>query len=301
MVEKAGHKTALRNARMKWIDEGRPKGASVVEDGGDPFGEDNRIYQTERRKGDEGLAEVFEKAAAAAAERERAKTPTRDLFGDEDIYDATPRRNVGSGGAPAGQGDDGVPDEDDLDALMAEAGAGPGSTQQKAAEPPVRSIFGNGMSSRVVQPTGEPDEDDLDALMAEAEAEAAQSSSNGPPAKKSIFGDGMGKAQAAQGGFDEDDDLDALMAEAEAEAVAAQAGKYKEAVGSKPQPAGQTGEYGDDDDLDALMAEAEAEASAAAKSSGAGTEGPPKQADKAQGDVSFEAEEEVMAEMEGLW
>ncbi|AEO64918.1 2649a89d-aa88-4129-9c18-f99901bdcb14 [Thermothielavioides terrestris] len=168
MVEKEGHKTAMRNARQQWIDEDKPKPAAAeAEDD-----QDYRLHQgSSGPRQPERVAPVFEKAAQAG--KERARTPAADdLFGDDDIYNATPRRDMGST-APAGQVvNDGVPDEDDLDALMAEAEAEAQSGQSSGvASAPFTSIFGDGSKTATSAPAAEPDEDDLDALMAEVEAE----------------------------------------------------------------------------------------------------------------------------------
>ncbi|KAG4217457.1 hypothetical protein PC116_g34062, partial [Phytophthora cactorum] len=94
-----------------------------------------------------------------------------------------------------GNGDE--PDEDDLDALMAE---------EEAQRTKSTSIFGNG-TTKPSQPADEPDEDDLDALMAEAEAHQEPPKQPPNPATK-----------PTQPTLDNDeDDLDALMAEAENE------------------------------------------------------------------------------------
>ncbi|KAK4198977.1 replication fork protection component Swi3-domain-containing protein [Triangularia verruculosa] len=235
MVEKAGHKTSLRNARMKWIDELKPRGEG--EEGPtdeDPF----PIYEHEKTPKDAGrIAPVFDKA------KERQRTPDQgeNLFGDDDIYNATPR--AATNGAKSGD----VPDDDDLDALMAEAEANSG--------PPPRSIFGNGSgsifgngtsnhtSTAPSQPPANdmPDDDDLDALMAEAEAETSSSKPKElVPQRKEV--DDF-----------EDDDLDALMAEVETQTAP------KTANATKPTEPVNVVDHGDDDDLDALMAEAEAE------------------------------------------
>ena len=225
MVEKTGHKGTMRIARQQWIDEGKPRAAGAEDD------EDYRIHQ-----GHSGpqlpnrVAPIFDNAAQAA--QGRAKTPSADdLFGDDDIYNATPRQSTNSTAPSRQVASSDVPDEDDLDALMAEAEAESGAmTQQRAPgrpSAPFQSIFGGGALHAVAPgPAGEPgDDDDLDALMAEAEAEAKIPSGPGRPSQPamgaSIFGDGKPKHQTtAQGAGDDEDDLDALMAEAEAEATA---------------------------------------------------------------------------------
>jgi replication fork protection complex subunit Csm3/Swi3 len=290
MVEKAGHKTTMRNARLQWIDESKLK-AAVAEDD-----EDYRIHRgSSGPRQPDKLAPIFENTARAA--QERAKTPAADdLFGDEDIYNATPLRNTASTAPSRQVVDDAVPDDDDLDALMAEAEAGSGNRTQQASSAPFESIFGNGARTAAPAAAGEPDDDDLDALMAEAEAEthSAPARPSQPAARGSIFGDGKSKEQTTQQSVDEGDDLDALMAEAEAEAEA-QAPSRSSAPGSKDagsstQRAAKDPNF-DEDDLDALMAEAEAESDKRTAS--------PARAETAT--ASFEEDEEAMAEMDGLW
>ncbi|KAK4133526.1 Swi3-domain-containing protein [Trichocladium antarcticum] len=304
MVEKAGHKTTMRSARQRWIDEGKPRSTTFDE------GDEHLIYQAQPAAPQATrVAPIFDKAP----EQGRAKTPIDDLFGDDDIYNATPRRNAASGTAPSRQVVEGdIPDEDDLDALMAEAESEPGA-QQKAsgsASVPFDSIFGDGSRKRkVAQPAGEPDEDGLDALMAEAEADsqAVPSKNNQSAVSGSIIGDGKPKPKTTPSIFEDEvgDDLDALMAEAGAGAVAkpTQAGKEKVSIAHGAWPTARAAGFDDEDDLDALMAEAEAGAGA-----GAGVLPPTGTKDAASTGAdavpkppSFEDEEEAMAEMDGLW
>jgi len=285
MVEKTGHKTTMRNARLKWIDDLKPR-ASVEED--DLFAERQTSAPTEPSR----IAPIFEKAAG-----DRSKTPAAgdDLFGDDDIYNATPRRNT------AAQSTDNVPDEDDLDALMAEAesnAAPPKPTVTTRPVPKFGSIFGNGLAKKPAQPSGEPDEDDLDALMAEAETQGASSSSKShqPTTTTSIFGNGISKAAPGQSNVDEEDDLDALMAEAEAGANSTSLPTHSKPTGASEKEAAKGPD--DDDDLDALMAEAEAEVQTKTP--------PPAKAANSEGKddkqkQSFADDKEAMAEMEGLW
>lgn len=299
MVEKAGHKTTMRNARLKWIDEAKPK--ATVEDQQE---EEYAIHLNPPAPSQpDRIAPVFEQAAQAA--KERARTPAEDdLFGDVDLYNATPRRNAGSSTAPSRQvatGD--VPDGDDLDALMAEVEAeaeSSGRTTERSvpgpASAPLGSIFGNGSSSRGAPPTGGREEDDdLDALMAEAEAEVQPRPARpDQPAGSGVFEDANSTRQTTQESDGRGDDLDALMAEMEAEAegegeVASQARREKEASSNSADPEARS----DRDDQDALMAEAEGEA---------GTKDAPKALADAGGPVgAFEDEEDAMAEMDGLW
>lgn len=244
MVEKAGHKTTMRNARMQWIDESRPKATFEAE-------EEFPIYEASAPQQPGRIAPIFEKTA-----QDRAKTPAGDdLFGDDDIYSATPRAST-SNAEPSRQADHGVPDGDDLDALMAEAELGAGTQQAESGSSaaPFRSIFGNGSSNKAPQPTGEPDEDDLDALMAEVEAQSAPTKPSQPTATGSISGGGKPKNSATQNNNADEDDMDALLAEVEAEATKGSGGGS-----SRVQPAGGNTTLDDEDDFDALMAMAEAE------------------------------------------
>lgn len=329
MVEKAGHKTLLKNHRIKWIDELKPKpSVSVSLDDDDPFADGG----SEAPRQPSRIAPVFEKSMSAGA-APRPGTPGNDhpgdddLFGDGDIYNATPRRDVEQ--RPAA-GD--VPDDDDLDALMAEAEANGTTTQSKdTARSTIPTSFGSifGGGGAVVSkpasrpaPSGEPDEDDLDALMAEAEVEAQAKPAPAPPAKAgaptSLFGGGeKAKETPATVELGDDDDIDALMAEAEAMAVppaseprdtskGTAVPSTSTAAGDKAKevenPKVITSQDYDDDDLDALMAEAEAEAEGLGSTSNAAASKPTKGQKEDKGkDKSFEDEEEAMAEMDGLW
>ncbi|KAK3898288.1 replication fork protection component Swi3-domain-containing protein [Staphylotrichum tortipilum] len=195
MVEKTGHKAAMRKAREQWIDEGKPKPPGADDDDD----EDYRIHQG--TAGPSRVAPVFEAAARAAAER--AKTPAGDdLFGDEDIYDATPRRSAGGTGPAAQLVDNGVPDEGDLDALMAEAELGSQPRGTASASAPRDSIFGNGARNTAAsRPAGEPDDDDLDALMAEAETQEAGTGATAQSEK-----DKKAASPAQGGGFEDDEE-----------------------------------------------------------------------------------------------
>lgn len=310
MVEKTGHKTVIKTERMKWIDEGKPK--SSIEDDDDLFGGREPSPPKEPTR----MAPIFDKSGAG-----RATTPGNDdLFGD-DIYNATPRATTTG---PSRQVED-VPDEDDLDALMAEAEGGSGPA---TSIPAFGSIFGGGLAKRPLKATNEPDDEDMEALLAEAEAQSA------PQKPGSLFGNGKAKPAARATGFEDDDedDMDALMAMAEAET---------QPVPAKPKHAPRTTgfEDDDDDDVDALMAMAEAEKTVAAKAgdkatashpagNGAAAKEPTKPVGQDEDDEldalmaeaemeaappkpstkkdvppaeNFDAEEEAMAEMEGLW
>jgi replication fork protection complex subunit Csm3/Swi3 len=266
MVEKTGHKKFMRLKRMEWIDEGKPKPPQDNEDE-DIFGQPEE--QRDPARFPARVAPIFQNATS-----NRPSTPDiDDLFGggEDDIYDATPRapKSVATAqlatGASAQQG--GEPDEDDLDALMAE---------EEASRTIPTSIFGNGGATAK---RAEPDEDDLDALMAEEEASRT--------APCSIFGNGGPPAKRLE---PKEDDLEALMAEAEANKASKPAVSTKASQTPAPVTSEEEGE-----DLDALIAEAEGRAPSAGK---ADTEANPAQ----EPEVGInEDEEEAMAEMDGLW
>ncbi|KAI1733489.1 replication fork protection component Swi3-domain-containing protein [Xylaria scruposa] len=237
MVEKAGHKNQIRLKRIQWIDEGKPRSAGFDDGDGDDdlFGDSNQPEERDPAIFPARVAPIFQNSLD-----KRAKTPVGDdPFPDEDIYNASPKRPINT--APATGGADaqanGEPDDDDLDALMAEEEA------QRTA--PV-SIFGNG---KTMQTRREPDDDDLDALMAEAEAEAEAvttkptTSVTHRPATRPIVID-----------EDEDDDLDALMAEAEAhDSTAKKSPSPKPSTSNRKE--GEAMDHDVDEDEEAAMAE----------------------------------------------
>ncbi|KAJ6442289.1 replication fork protection component Swi3 [Purpureocillium lavendulum] len=127
MVEKAGHKKRVMTARNEWINEARPRSGADEDDADEDDAPD-------------GSAGTDGQRDASGGQPERPQTPRQDVPGDDDLYDATPR-------APARKD---VPEEDDLDALIAEAEG------QDSASKPTKGVDGES-------------EEDLDALIAEAE------------------------------------------------------------------------------------------------------------------------------------
>jgi len=197
MVEKAGHRNVMHKMRLDWINEGKPK-STIEEDNGESVPEPEPVPN---QRAPTRIAPIFEKAADS---RQGTLPHDEDLFGDDDIYNATP---LSKGQNSTRASDPDIPDDhDDLDALMAAAEMQPGIQQA-----PGRTLFGPG-SSQPRESGGEPDEDDLDALMAEAEAQ--ESANTGLP-RKSLFGGPSVKSQLERS-EDDQDDLDALIAEAEA-------------------------------------------------------------------------------------
>ncbi|KAI1658764.1 Swi3-domain-containing protein [Daldinia decipiens] len=244
MAEKAGHKKYMRMKRMEWIEEGKPKPAGLDGDDDDLFG-DSHDQPEERAPAvfPARIAPIFQDRG-----NEGAHTPIRDDVpdDDDDIYGATPqplrttqptsKLLIGNGSASTGPanaslfGNGDEPDEDDLDALMAE---------EEAQRPKPVFVFGNG-GGKPSQSRDEPEEDDLDALMAEAEAH------HEPPKQLSNL-----TARPAQPSVqtDEEDDLDALMAEAENE------GQQKQPIGSTPKEIKEVNQNTADADEEEAMAE----------------------------------------------
>lgn len=314
MVEKAGHKTSMHRQRMEWINEGKPK-TSVDDD--EDFTE-RAPAQAEPTR----IAPIFEKSTENAG---RPSTPNMDgVGGDDDLYNATPRTKT------AARNNGGEPDDDELDALIAQEEAEAQSSRQSngtgSAPKPFKSIFGSGPDDDELEalmaqeeeesrdaersngvgsapkPTtrafgGEPDEDELDALLAQEEEERARNQTQ----NKSV-NSAPKSMNSGFGGEPDMNELDALMAQEGAEARVRKDGEGPQAAGGststvaggKPEGPSNPGDGDDDmDDLDALMAE---------------TESPPKPAaaeastQEQSGAVTKDvAAEEEMAEMDGLW
>lgn len=198
MVEKAGHNKMMQKMRVDWINEGRPK-STVTADGGDddePAGEQQQETEVPAPPQADRIAPIFERIANGA----RPSTPPADDPFEDDIYGATPVGARKNGGRAAGAGDE--PDQDELDALMADMEQGP-SAPARPSGGPTKSIFGDGKPKAPEKPTpAEAEDDDLDALMAEAEAEQA-------PPRPSVANTSSSKAAPP----DFDDDEEAAMAE----------------------------------------------------------------------------------------
>ncbi|TGJ78499.1 hypothetical protein E0Z10_g10260 [Xylaria hypoxylon] len=248
MVEKAGHKNQMRLKRIQWIDEGRPRPAGLENDDhdDDPFADSNQPQERDPAIFPARIAPIFQNSLD-----KRAKTPVADDLFDEDIYGASPQRPTntapptvsvfGDGGNGANTETNGEPDDDDLDALMAEEEA------QRTAS---TSLFGSGKTTQPMPARygRDNEDDDLDALMAEAEAESSSTRLTKPithrPVRRTIIDD------------DDDDDLDAFMAEAEAEGSTA-----KKPPPHKPSTtdtkAGPAATHDVDEDEEAAMAEME--------------------------------------------
>lgn len=238
MIEKTGHTRHMQMERIGWINEGKPKPPRDTDDEDevpeiitDILGRDAAVLPAR-------IAPIF-KDKGGSSERPRTPAVGDNLFGDEDIYDATPRGSKKATAPAAGAAGGEPDDEEDLDALMAEEEA------QRAA--PLTSLFGNGGSlsgsgkpaaSKPIpsRPAVPDDDDDLDALMAEAEAQSSKPPQ--PPAAS--------KPTKKSGPFvddDDEDDLDALMAEAEA---------AESRPAAKPQPPAPVERSADADEEEAM-------------------------------------------------
>ncbi|UKZ74387.1 hypothetical protein TrVFT333_002054 [Trichoderma virens FT-333] len=146
MVEKAGHKKALVTARSEWINEGRPK-ASGNDDDDDL---------------DIGAVAITEDSQAIPSQRGQ-KTPERDdddVPNDDDLYGATPRGPTRTTNALRPPPSNDAPDDDDLEALMAEA------ESIDSRHVPTATKQNSTSDTHHLD-----EEDDLDALIAEAEAQ----------------------------------------------------------------------------------------------------------------------------------
>lgn len=180
LLEKAGHSRRMQVMRKEWIDEGKPEYIRERE------ARKKAIEEMREQEKTPGNLFAGEEALMSGANNESADGT---LGVEEDslfVPDSRLTENIGAG-------DDGLPDDDELDALIAEQDTRP------VARP---------ASKQVVDDDSEGD-DDLDALLAEQETRRLPISMTGTNSasrpKTSPFEDN-----------DEDmDDLDALLAEQE--------------------------------------------------------------------------------------
>ncbi|TVY46376.1 Chromosome segregation in meiosis protein [Lachnellula occidentalis] len=202
MVEKMGHKKMMQNARMEWINEGKPH-SGVHEDS--LFDEPELPARPREKSVERATAGIFERAQEGA--REKETTPVHGTAGDsfsadDDLYDATPRptrtqpATTGGGTSLFGPAKgtlveeaDGPP-EDDLDALLAQEQ----SLVAEQAPPATRK-----------SPEDDLDDDDLDALLAEQEMQtdkpALAASKAPPPQQTGDFDADMEEAMAEMDGL----------------------------------------------------------------------------------------------------
>jgi replication fork protection complex subunit Csm3/Swi3 len=238
LVEKAGHSRRMQTMRREWIDEGKPWYLREKE-------AKKKVDKEERDRDREQEAEgkhAGEEGLMSGANNE----PLTTAMGEEDDSLFIPEsRTKGD----AEKEDVALPDDDELDALLAQQ-------ETRATSRPSTA------PKRIVEDDSE-GEDDLDALLAEQETRQKAPAASAP----------LPKPQNLPFGEDDDedmDDLDALLAEQESRSksttVRKQPDNRPSTAQSKvsPTPADEE-EFPIDetDDLDALLAEQEARASPA--------------------------------------
>ncbi|RVX72376.1 hypothetical protein B0A52_03564 [Exophiala mesophila] len=234
LIEKVGHSRRMQVMRKEWIDEGKPGyGRDKLMGGIDHEAQD--LYA-----GDQNT--TASKTGSTSKDKSNTDSANDSLF----IADS-------SRGPSAPDGDD-LPEDDELDALLAESGTY--TAPPKPRSPPRRANLDSESEG----------EDDLDALLAEQETRRPAITTSAPHTNQSVPAPNL---------FDnpEDDDLDALLAEHEAESrtthppISTAANTSRPQVTSQPsQPKPHTrifedsddDEDNDMDDLDALLAEQEA-------------------------------------------
>jgi replication fork protection complex subunit Csm3/Swi3 len=121
MVEKTGHKTLMVKQRMEWISE--EKRAAVtramqdeMEEMGPPIGDGARAVQLNRPGTDPEPETARSGDADDVPGQGERRTPDRlDLFDDDDLYGATPRKPAHEAARNTA-----IDDGGDLDALMNE-------------------------------------------------------------------------------------------------------------------------------------------------------------------------------------
>ncbi|EKD14346.1 uncharacterized protein L3040_008299 [Drepanopeziza brunnea f. sp. 'multigermtubi'] len=215
MVEKTGHKKRIQMMRMEWINEGKPQAVhedSLFDEPTLPSGEKDRRENTVSR-----VAPIFEKVADG-----RPKTPTPNAntgpdvnMEEEDLYGATPRaprqravdatgsqdssfgRNGASIFGPAktvSAVEDG-PDDDELDALMAEAEGNTAGTATINKQP---------VTTSKAAVDAHMEDDDLDALLAEEEmVQAARTKPASIISKSAALQDDFDDEMEAMAGMDD--------------------------------------------------------------------------------------------------
>ena len=228
LVEKAGHSRRMQLMRKEWIDEGKPGYIREKE------------AQKKSAKEEQKTDEMYAGDEALMSGSNNEPSFIGNAAEDDSLFvpDSRPSKNNE-------EGDTGLPEDDELDALLAEQETRTSSRPTSAPK-------------KVVEEDSE-GEDDLEALLAEQESRRAPASATAPsaPSKQtdSIFNEDE----------DEDmDDLDALLTE--------QATRSRPSSGSntssgqptavKTQQSASPNEeedlIEDDDELDALFAEQEA-------------------------------------------
>ena len=130
MVEKVGHKKQVMTARNEWISQSQKKNSGEEENEDDDlFGDDADVLPSTESVQRQGTSELD-------PPRERPRTPQNDdVPDDDDLYDVTPRTSRPATKPPTSTSHD-IPDDDELDALMAEYGAPSESVQPSQSQQP---------------------------------------------------------------------------------------------------------------------------------------------------------------------
>ncbi|KIX95535.1 uncharacterized protein Z520_08655 [Fonsecaea multimorphosa CBS 102226] len=241
LIEKVGHSRRMQVMRKEWIDEGKP---GYIRDR-----EAKKMLEKEKEMADKETDDLFagDHPVAESVEQEAVNA----VGGAEDdslfVPDARNKANDGN--------DDGMlPDDDDLDALLAEQ-------ETRITTRPLSM-------SKPTEDNDSEGDDDLDALL--AEQEMSREPPPLPPTSQhtSTFAPKLNPSPFGGGDSDDDDDgmddLDALLAEQEARMQPSTAqSKPSSRQASITQNKERTAPAADqeitqDDELDALIAEQEA-------------------------------------------
>jgi len=181
MVEKLGHTKRMQITRRAWIDATKP----------------NRREESPERLGDVEMSGALD--GLPDGETRPEGSGNDDLFGDDDLFGENVAGQRDGGATRQDVQHDDVPEEDELDALMAEdTPTAPGADSQPQQQQKRRAPFEE-------DDDDEPDGDELNALMAE-------NATTAPKATTSLLQPKRGPFEEEDDGPDEDE-LDALMAE----------------------------------------------------------------------------------------
>lgn len=253
LVEKVGHSKRMQVMRREWIDEGKPGYITKTSLANKDDFETDDLYGS----GEVNTAESRDKQTSHSI----PNTSTGLDAADDSLFIADSNTNHNS------NDDRDLPEDDELDALMAEQETRPAPSKAQAT-------FDN------VDSEGE---DDLDALLAEQETQRVATSTS--TSRQAAGVQQLGTTSHTPNPFNDDDDedeLDALIADQEAESLTRPQPSTTQVQSSpsKPLPVSQRpsrifeddDDNGEMDDLDALLAEQDslqASRSTSAQSAGA--------------------------------
>lgn len=115
MVEKAGHKRQVALKRMEWIDEAKPKPWKAHDEYEDAI--DPPVPEIDQM----AHMQSHPKDTTKGTTTQRPQTPEAGVPDEEDIYEATPVGRTRDQVQQISNQTSDEPEDDDLDALMAEA------------------------------------------------------------------------------------------------------------------------------------------------------------------------------------